>query len=200
MADIHIPSINEVAPWANVLMPGDAMLTADDLARLPEDDHLYELVEGRLVQMPPPKPRHGRIAGAIYRLVSNFVVQHHLGTTYAAETGFLIQRNPDTVLAPDVAFVRAAQLVGVNEEEYFPFAPDLAVEVASPGQTPKAMAQKARQWLTNGARLVWIVYPESQEVEIWRSGTATQTLSAADTLDGADVLPGFTCQASEFFA
>jgi Uma2 family endonuclease len=199
MADIHMPSINDVAPWANVLLPGEALLTADDLAALPDDDMLYELVEGRLVQMPPPKPKHGRIAGTVYRLVSNFVVLHALGTTYAAETGFLIGRNPDTVLAPDVAFVRAERLAGISEDAYFPFAPDLAVEVASPDQSQRAMAAKARQWLAGGARLVWIVYPQAQQVEVWQSGVAMRALATTDTLDGADVLPGFACSVGDLF-
>jgi Uma2 family endonuclease len=200
MADIHMPSINDVAPWANALMPGEAPLTADDLAHLPEDDHLYELVEGRLVQMPPPKPRHGKITYMIGFILGQWVLPRRLGTLFAAETGFLIKRQPDTVLAADVAFVVAGRAQGLDDTGYYPFAPDLAVEVASPGQTPKAMATKARQWLANGARLVWIVYPEAQQVEIWRPSHAIQTLSATDTLDGADVLPGFTFQIGEFFA
>jgi Uma2 family endonuclease len=199
MADIHLPSINDIAPWANALMPGEAPLTASDLAHLPADDQLYELVEGRLVQMPPPKPRHGKIAFMIGFILGQWVLPRTLGTLFAAETGFLIKRQPDTVLAADVAFVAAERGQGLDDTGYYPFAPDLAVEVASPGQTPKAMAMKARQWLSNGARLVWVVFPEAQQVEVWRPGSATRTLAVTDTLDGADVLPGFTCQISEFF-
>lgn len=200
MADIHMPSLTEIAPWAQVLIERDALMTADELAHLPDDENLYELVEGRLVQMPPPKPKHGKIAFKIGFVLGQHVVTRQLGTLYAAETGFLIGQNPDTVLAPDVAFVAAGREQAADEEGYFPFAPDLVVEVASPDQSRRAMATKARRWLTGGAQLVWVAWPKTQQIDIWQPGQAMRTLVATATLDGAPVLPGFACRVGELFA
>jgi Uma2 family endonuclease len=201
MADIHIPSITEIAPWATALIPRETLMTADDLSRLSHDDpNLYELVEGRLVQMPPPKPKHGKIVFKVGFILGQHVLVQNLGTIYAAETGFLIGQNPDTVLAPDVAFVAAGREQGADEEGYFPFAPDLVVEVASPDQFRPEMRVKAQLWLAGGARLVWLIWPKTQQVDVWQPDKSVRTLKADAMIDGVDVLPNFTCRISEFFA
>src|SRR5438876_4299182 len=105
------------------------LLTADELFNLPDDDWCYELIEGVLHKMPPPGRRHGRVAARLIMSLGNYVEARSLGEVYTSETGFLLARNPDTVLAPDVAFVQREQLAGVDDVGYFPGAPDLVGEV-----------------------------------------------------------------------
>lgn len=130
-----------------------------------------------------------------YSLESH-VRQHHLGVLTAAETGFNLTRPGEkrqTVLAPDIAFVRLEHAPLVEVDDFPHVASDLAVEVASSGDSRRRMAEKARRWLERGTRLVWIVWPRRREVDVWELGAAIpRTLTAADTLDGAGVVSGFS--------
>lgn len=135
-----------------------------------------------------------------------FVRTHSLGVVLTGEPGFLISQpgELDTVLAPDVAFVRAERVPPRGSPErssYWPLAPDLVAEVASPSQYPPELAENAKRWLTAGVRLVWIIWPEAQRLDVWRPGKEipTATLQASDTLDGMDVLPGFTYPLASLF-
>ena len=122
--------------------------------------------------------------------------EHGLGVAFGAETGFNLTRpgeRRETVLAPDVAFVRAENAPLTETDDFPRVAPDLAVEIASPGDSRRRMAEKAQRYLNRGVRLVWVVWPRRREVEVWASGgVAPRTLSAADNLDGGTVVPGFT--------
>jgi len=113
-----------------------------------------------------------------------------------AETGFNLTRlgeRRETVLAPDVAFVRSANAHLTATDDFPRVAPDLAIEIASPSDTRKRMAEKARRYLNRDVRLVWVVWPRRREVDAWLAGdTAPRTLTAVDTLDGGTVVPGFT--------
>src|SRR5438270_6045794 len=154
-----------LAPWAEPVL-----MTAEDLARLPDDEWRYELVEGRLVRMSPTGGQHGRIVMALLRAVDRFVEEKELGEIFPAETGFWISPagEPDTVLAPDLAFVPAGREPDPNIEGYLRLVPDLVAEVVSPSQGGAEMAAKAQRWLNSGVRVVWIVLPESRTVEVWR--------------------------------
>jgi Uma2 family endonuclease len=199
-----------IAPWAELVPPrpsqeGIRPMTVDDLLALPDDDGWqYELVEGRLVRMPPPGGEHGNIAGNIFGALWSFVTARRLGRVLAAETCF--QLGPDTVLAADAAFVRAARLPARDSAEwkrYWQLAPDLVAEVASPSQKRADLEAKARTWLAAGVRLVWIAWPDTRQVDVWRptdTSAPALTLGVADTLDGLDVLPGFTYALAELFA
>jgi Uma2 family endonuclease len=187
-----------LAPWAE-RVPNRGPLAADELLRLPADGWRYELVDGVLVRMPPPGFDHGELVMNLGGELRDFVRPRNLGTVTGAETGFLLSRPdlPDTVLAPDVAFVRANRVPprGAPERRgYLRLAPDLVAEVASPDQYKPEMAAKARVYIEAGVRLVWIVWPSTQTVDVWRPGSdaPTATLTLADALDGFDVLPGFT--------
>jgi Uma2 family endonuclease len=196
-----------VAPWGSVVPGAPYPMTADDLLRLNDAAHRHELVEGRLLEMPPTGIEHSDVAGNVYTALRTFVQGNHLGTVTLPETGFVISQadEADTVLAPDVAFVRAGRLAApgsVERKAYGRLAPDLVVEIASPSQYRPELADKARAWLAAGVRLVWIVWPATQEVDIWRPGASepAATLTATDTLEGADVLPGFTFPIADLFA
>jgi Uma2 family endonuclease len=180
--------MDTLAPWAEPVL-----MTADELLHLPEDGWRYELVEGRLVRMSPTGDQHGYVVAALQRAVERLVEEHQLGQIRPAETGCLISSpgEPDTVLAPDLAFIRSERLPRPPVSGYLRLAPDLVAEVASPSQRHGELAAKARHWLGAGARVVWVVFPDEQAVEVWRSGETLQTKSVADELSGEDVLPGF---------
>ncbi|MBI3466621.1 MAG: Uma2 family endonuclease [Planctomycetes bacterium] len=174
--------------------------TAEMLLRLPDDGYRYELIAGELKQMTPAGWIHGGVVGDLHGLLWSFVRQQKLGRVFGAETGFLLARSPDTVRAPDVAFVRQERLLGVRPKEAFwPGAPDLAAEVVSPGDTASEVEETALAWLAAGTLLVWIVDPKSRTIMVYRSPTDVQTLTESDRLDGQDVVPGFSCQVAEVF-
>lgn len=177
------------------------LMTAEDLFELPDDGRHYELVRGELKEMSPAGPRGSRIAAVIAQWLLNFAVPRHLGSVYVSEAGFIIRRNPDTVRAPDVAFVRADRLPPDEEQDfYLPLAPDLAVEVISPSDRLTAVQAKVGQCLEAGVRLVWVVNPRTRQVTVHQPGRPMQTVGAGQALDGADVLPGFTLPLSDLFA
>jgi len=140
----------------------------------------------------PVTDKHGGIAAELLLAAGPFIKEHNLGRVRAAETGFLISSpgEPDTVLAPDFAFVRARESEAPTDG-YSRLTPDLVAEVASPSQTRAEIAAKARQWLRAGVRLVWIVLPKSQTVEVWHDGELQHILTIQDELSGEEVLPGF---------
>lgn len=206
MAGEHRMTHDTFAPWAEPMADDHAPMRAEDLARLPDSGRGYELVAGRLVKMTPAGLDHGDIASELNNVLRAFVKQHRLGKVFAAETGFLLSNpgEPDTVLAPDVSFVRAERMPPKGSLERRGFghmAPDLVVEVASPNQYRPELASKARLWLAAGVRLVWIVWPDSQQIDVWQPGRDpyVRTLRVRDTLDGGDVLPGFAYRVAALF-
>ena len=176
------------------------VMTADDLLKLPRNGHRYELVKGVLKEMSPAAPKHGRIANLIAFLLTQHVRQHNLGVVYAAETGFKLRQNPDTVRAADAAFIAKERIPKKGEPEgFWAIAPDLAVEVISPSDSADRIQNKITDWLEAGVRLLWIVYPGTQSVTEYRSLDEIRVYTTAETLNGHDVLPGFTCPVSEIF-
>jgi Uma2 family endonuclease len=176
-----------------------ALLTAEDLLRLPDDESRTELVRGELKKMAPAGGEHGGLAMDLALIVGAFVRNEHLGRTFAAETGFLLQRDPDTVRAPDFAFVRQERLAGGPlPRGYIPFAPDLAVEVISASESAEDVQEKVADYLNAGARLVWLLYPRLKVV-VAHTPDGTRTLGTTNVLDGGDTLPGFQMSVAEIF-
>jgi Uma2 family endonuclease len=200
MADIAPISLAALAPWGASMPDPQRIMTADELLHDTANEKGYELVQGRLIKMSPTGRIHGLISMRCGAALLAYADAHQLGEVYGAETGFLLSRNPDTVLAPDVAFVQASRVpTGPTAEGFLPLAPDLAVEVASPDQYRPEMARKAGDWLAAGARMVWIFWPKRKEVDVWQPGQAMVTLHADDMLDGGAVLPGFQHPVGGFF-
>jgi Uma2 family endonuclease len=176
-------------------------VTADQLLAMPDDGYRYELVKGELTRMAPTGHKHGivtmHVAGPLYRHVKD----NNLGEVYGAESGFVISQDPDTVRAPDVAFVRRERIESAGEvKSYWTGAPDLAAEVVSPGDTVSEVENKVAEWLEAGTRLVWVVSPKLHTVTVYRSLTDIGTLTEKDILDGGAVVSGFQIKVAEIFA
>jgi Uma2 family endonuclease len=176
------------------------LMTADDLLAMPDSRWGYELVCGKLKKYMPAGNLHGYIASKIGRIIGNFVDENNLGAVFAAETGFTIFNDPDTVRAPDSAFVGNEKLAkhGISEK-FFPDAPDLAVEVVSPNDRKKDIEGKVQDYLTAGVKLIWIIYPQKQVVAVYRQNSNASILFETDTLDGEDVIPSFQLPLEKIF-
>ena len=159
-----------------------------------------ELIGGELVMMSPAGFDHGRFASRIVTALENHVSRQSLGIVTTAEAGFQLARNPDTVRAPDVAFVRADRVPSGGVKGYFQGAPDLAVEVVSPSDRPDEVATKVQDWLQAGCSMVWVVEPANRTVAIHRRGSQVVVLTLTDTLTGGDVLPEFSMPVARVFA
>jgi Uma2 family endonuclease len=182
-------------------MSTGTLLTAEDLARMPEpegDSVRIELDEGELITMPPAGEEHGFCGNNIAILLWNPVKRCKLGRVYNAGTGFRL--NATTVRAPDVAFVRKERLAEVRQGVFANGAPDLAVEVFSPSDSVRQLMRKVKQYFTAGCHTVWIVYPDRREVNILEASGADRLLSAGDILEAPELLPGFSVPVVEFFA
>jgi Uma2 family endonuclease len=175
--------------------------TADELLRIPSDGYRYELVDGELHKMTPAGFEHGIVIGEVHGHLWSFVNQNRLGVLTGAETGYLVSRNPDTVLAPDVAFVRKDRVDAVGlPKAYFPEAPALVVAVVSPYDTAEEVERKMRRWLAAGVELGWVIYPLGRSVTVYRSLADIHVLRREETLDGESVLPGFRCSIKDLFS
>lgn len=183
-------------------------MTVDDLLALPDDGWQYELVEGRLVRMPGSGYQASRIALNLATALNLWIRARRLGSVTGADGTYDLTQPGDegeTGLVPDVAFVRADREPprgSPEDTKALRLAPDLVAEVVSPSQFRPEMAVKAQRYLTAGVRLIWIVWPARQEVDVWRPTDASQpvhTLGKQDALDGWDVLPGFTYPVADLF-
>jgi Uma2 family endonuclease len=159
-----------------------------------------ELLRGELIMMTPAGAEHGRIAASVAAVLTVHVKQNHLGVVMGAETGFLIRRDPDTVRAPDVAFVRAQRYPSGRVEGFFEGPPDLAVEILSPSDRASHVLAKVQDWLAAGCGWVWVVDPETATIALYRSRSEFQLLTAAESLDGGDLLPGFSVPVASLFS
>jgi Uma2 family endonuclease len=176
-------------------------MTAEELLAMPKDGFRYELLKGELKKMSPAGFDHGAVGMSLSMLLAQYVKAHNLGVVCMAKTGFKIAANPDTVLAPDVSFVRRQRIPQSGRPKAFwPGAPDLAVEVVSPGDTKREVAEKVQDWLKAGSDAVWVVNPKNRTVTIHRPQTEAITLGENDELDGQTVVPGFRCLVAEIFA
>jgi Uma2 family endonuclease len=183
----------------------ERIYSADDLWELSHDpaydEQRLELSKGVLIQMSPAGGEHGELAAELLVRIRPFVKEHRLGRTTAAETGYILHTSPDgkdTVRAPDVGFISAARWSGKLPRKYVPIAPDLAVEVVSPTDKPDEIADKVRDYLQYGVRLMWFFYPQTRTVRVYPPAEGIE-LGEDDVLDGGDVLPGFRLRIGDVF-
>lgn len=173
-----------------------------ELVDAPEyQDRVLELVEGVIVDMPKPKRIHGVVVAELTFRLTAYVKENDLGEMTSGDPGFVLERNSygrDTVRGLDIAFISKSRELGPPDFSWYELGPDLAVEVISPSNKAGDIHLKVMQLLNAGARLVWLVYPESRTVVVYTSDGAT-TLHETDTLSGGDVLPGFQLPVSDIF-
>jgi len=175
------------------------LMTADELLDLPDDGMRHELVRGELRTMAPPGYGHGKLASRIDRRLGPYVETHRLGEV-TGEVGFVLSGNPDTVRAPDVAFIMRARLPSPESEAgYFRGAPDLAIEIISPNDRYGEVDEKVAEWLAAGARLVFVVNPRRKTVAVHRADGTVSVLGVDDALDGEDVVPGWSLALRDLF-
>ena len=168
-----------------------------EIESLPENaERILELIDGEIVEkMPSFTP--SRIASRIGRFIGNFADERNIGYVTGEAGGYLMAEG--NVFNPDVGYISKARLPEEPEREV-PIPPDMAVEVKSPTDSKRAMRRKAEKYLASGTRLVWLVFPDEQAVEIYTPDSDVQLFGIEDVLNGGDVLPGFTLKVSDIFA
>ena len=182
-------------------MPAESasVMTAEELVRLHLPGKSTELVRGRLIVREPPGTYHGRIAAKLAVIVGSYIYAHDLGDIFGQHTGFKIESNPDTVRAPDLAFLKHERISAVRLRGYAEIAPDLIVEIISPDDRPGEVLAKVVDWLDSGVKLVWVIDPQHAEAHVHRPDGSLEIVGADDRLDGEDVLPGLTFTLSSVF-
>ncbi len=170
-----------------------ALMTADELLHTHIPDKHVELVRGVLVVREPPGLRHGRVAVELARRLADHAETTNLGRVYV-ESGFKLASDPDTVRGPDVAFVSRGRLPDPVPAGFGDLAPDLVVEILSPGDRPGEVLAKVADWLSAGSRLVWVIDPVRRLARVYRDDGTETLLGPDDALDGEDALPGFACR------
>src|SRR5262245_30352519 len=174
---------------------GQRLLTAEEFSRLPEpvDGSRQELVRGVIETMPPPGTYHGVCCARLGRRLGNFVEDNRLGHLASNDSGFITERDPDTVRGPDLSFWRRERLPELPSQGYVTIVPDLVVEVISPNDMFARVQRKLQHYLKHQVKLIWVVLPEDRSVTVYRPGQAPATLTDSEVLSGEDILPGFTC-------
>jgi Uma2 family endonuclease len=195
-------------------MPGRAsigsarLLTAEDLPAVPNPDLPHELWHGVLRAVMPASGAHGAAVSRLTVALGQHVYAHGLGELFSEATGFLLERGPDTVLCPDLAFVAKGRLPAGKLGAPFPeIAPDLAIEVISTSDRPATVRTKIAEYLRLGVRCVWVFDLAERRIQVHAHGVVgpesritTTELGEDDVLEGGDVLPGFRYRPADLFA
>lgn len=176
------------------------LITADELLQHVSDWPRGELIRGVFCEMPSPGIEHGRIIARLVAYIFNFVEPARLGTVLTGDPGIWVEKDPDTVRAPDAAFYSAERMaINARIPGYAEIVPDIVIEVVSPTDRVTEVNDKAQMWLGAGVRLVWVVWPNWQTVEVHRPGESVVELSGDAALEGLDILPGFSAPISDIF-
>jgi Uma2 family endonuclease len=192
------------APWGEYV-PLVGPMTAEQFEQFPGvEDWVYELHEGRLIAMPGPGSAHMAIQTRVYRCIDPFLQQHNLGILFGTGCFYLpLPGNTTELLCPDLSYVLPDRLlVMLVRGSYYVGAPDLAVEIASPSDTHPGLAAKAKVYLEAGVRLVWVLWPDTKTIEVWRPESLDTPVAVAgigDSLDAMGIIPGFSCAVNTFF-
>ena len=173
-------------------------ITADELLRMPRDGNRYELIRGVLVAKMPTGRPHGETVTMTNYVLTGYVISNDYGSVSSGEPGYRLERDPDTVRAPDVAWFAPGR-IPEGIQGYPELAPDLAIEVKSPSNSNPEMASKAAMWLSYGSQQAWVEDPGQTTVTIYRPGADPVTLGEDDILDGGGLLPGFTTEVWRLF-
>jgi len=178
-------------------MATKSLLTIEQFDQLPiREGILYELNEGEVVTVTEPMPRHNWVRDNIAAALRDFAHPRRLGRVFV-ETGY--QLTPETVRIPDVSFVPADRMLEIDLDRRIQGAPALAVEVVSPTDLAEELRQKIEQYLATGAKAVWVFYPKTREVQVFRADGGSFVLREPGVLEEPDVLPGFSLDLKTVF-
>ena len=178
----------------------EGLLTASQLAELHEELFQFELDQGELIIMAPAGEEHGRHEGRLFGLLFAQIEARDLGVLYTSDTGFILARDPDVVRSPDIAFVSKERFpLAVDPSGYIIGAPDLAIEVQSPSQSPADLEKKVSQYLASGTREVWVLHPRKRGAARHQSSGSVVDLGSDDLLQSPDILPGVHIRLSSVF-
>jgi Uma2 family endonuclease len=195
-------------PRYTITIEPGSLTSADEYANLPDEPGWRtELTNGRVVRMPAVKDlRHGWVIDNLVNALSPYVRRNKLGGITYQQEGYDITLPGDegqTIWQPDLAFLRTGHigtaLQMIARGEYVKLAPDLVVEVISPSQTRSEANSKAQRWLAAGTRLVWNIWIDAQQVDVWQPDSPMHTLSIRSVLDGLEVVPDFTMPIADLF-
>ena len=176
------------------------LITAAELWEMPDNGRFHELVRGKLLVMTPAGFEHGWIVLELGATLRDFIRQNKLGLAVSGDVGFVLARNPDTVLGPDIAFVRQERIAKSGiPTKYFEGPPDLAIEVVSPHDRFNDVDAKAQDYVAAGAALVWVVNPRWRNVTIYQADRTVRIVAGSEELTAPDLLPGFACRVADLF-
>ena len=175
-------------------------ITAEELLKLHSEGVRGELIRGVLCETMPPGIDHATIVANLTGMLWAFLKRRRIGRLLSGDPGIWVERRPDTVRAPDIAFYLPERMaLDVSIPGYAEIVPDLAIEVVSPNDTVTEVNDKAKMWVDSGVKLVWVVWPRWHTVEIFRPGENVVELSGDAILEGQDILPGFSTPITEIF-
>lgn len=174
-------------------------MTAEELIGYDIPGKRVELVRGRLVVREPACLRHGELSLRIGMALANHLARERdaqgwalaRGRVVTNDSGFTLARRPDTVRAPDVAYVSRERHAGPMPEGFPDFAPDLAAEVRSRGDRAGEVLSKVGDWLSAGTTLVWVIDPAREVATVYRADGTVAVVGCDDALTGEALLPGF---------
>ena len=176
------------------------LMTAEELLAMPDDGYRYELVRGELVKLMGTGVEHAYTADNCYGSIRDYVMGANLGRVFSSQLGYILARDPDTVRIPDLAFIRRERLDAVGViRGYFPGPPDLAIEVISPNDRYRDVRNKITDYFAAGTLMVILLEPDARTARVHRSPTDVVILTDGDTLDGGDVVPGWSMPVAEIF-
>ena len=174
-----------------------APLSIEEFSRLPRGSEQHEISAGELITMPPPKLLHTLVASVVLEVLQSYLRQQHSARAIPGAE-YVLSRDPLTIRQPDVSVLSKARIQSADPESYFDRSPELAIEVVSPSDTAQDLQLKVDQYLQSGARQVWILYPKTKRVHVFHGGDAS-ILNESQTLEGGDLLPGFSVKVADLF-
>jgi Uma2 family endonuclease len=173
------------------------LLSLEEFERLPDNGMRHELNKGDLVEMPPPKSRHAITAARIAEVLRRQVSEE--SGYILVEAGYQLSVSPPTIRQPDVSYLTARRVDQTPEDAYFEGAPDLAIEIVSPGNSAADLEEKIQQYLAAGGRAVWVVYPKLRRVHVHRADGTITALTIDQQLTAEDIVPGLSIPVSSLF-
>jgi Uma2 family endonuclease len=177
------------------------LMTAQEFMNADLGEGAFELVRGEVIEVPPAMPEHGVVCANVVIALGNYGRQSGYGYALSNDSAVQTEHAPDTVRGADVSFYSHDRWprseVGTKLP---PVPPNVAVEVCSPSNRPAKIFEKLAEYLSAGVSMVWIVYPKTHSVAIYRSDDeAPLVLKEGDVIENLPELPGFRCPVADLF-